>query len=238
MPDETDNPEEISASLTRMAGVLLTEETLDAILDLISSLARSTIGGADAVSVTLARDAEIITAAYSDDAVIELDQVQYQTHSGPCVAAMDEGVVIESRKLAEETRWPEFRVVAARNKMAAVRSVPLVVQDRPIGALNLYSQQQRGFDESHDVAALFARQASIILANAEAYTSAERLNEQLREALQSREMIGQAKGILMEREGCSPDEAFDILRRASQNSNKKLRDIATEVVESAAQESR
>jgi GAF domain-containing protein len=237
-PDETDNPEEISTILARMGGVLLTEDTLDAVLDLISSLARSTIQGADAVSVTLVRDGKIITAAYTDDSVMQLDSVQYENHSGPCVSALDEGVVIDSKKLAEETRWPEFRVVARDNGIAAVRSSPLKVHDRAIGALNLYSRSSRGFDESHEIVELFGNQASIILANAEAYTSSELLNEQLREALRSREMIGQAKGILMEREGCSADEAFDVLRRASQNSNKKLRDIAKEVVSSAAREPR
>jgi GAF domain-containing protein len=238
MPDETANTEDFSASLTRMSGVLLTEATLDAILDLISSLAHSAIPGADGVSVTLSRDAKAVTAAYSDDAVVQLDQVQYDTDSGPCVSAMSEGVVVDSGNLSEETRWSQFRVVAEAYEMMAVRSLPLRVQDDPIGALNLYSRSAGGFDQSRETAEMFAGQASVILANADAYTSAEQLNEQLKEALKSREMIGQAKGILMEREGCSADEAFDILRRASQNSNKKLRAIAREVVESASREPR
>ncbi|HEY7874874.1 MAG TPA: GAF and ANTAR domain-containing protein [Actinomycetota bacterium] len=101
-----------------------------------------------------------------------------------------------------------------------------------VGALNLYSTEEHGFDEaSRAIGEIFARQATIALRNASTYLAARMLAEQLNEALESRDLIGRAKGILMEREGVTDDEAFHMLRVISQNTNVKLRDIAQRVVE-------
>jgi GAF domain-containing protein len=228
----TGNSKELSESLTRMAGLRLSEETLDAILDMIASLARSAIEPADHVSVTLVRDGNVITAARSDELVTEIDQGQYDSKEGPCISAMQDRLLVDSPSLKEESRWPAFTTVAIDKGVGSVRSVPLSIDDHSLGALNLYSNSPHSFTETAQVVDVFARHASVVLANAEAYASAEQLNEQLTEALRSREIIGQAKGILMEREGCDGDDAFDMLRRISQNSNTKLRDIAQGIVNS------
>jgi GAF domain-containing protein len=114
----------------------------------------------------------------------------------------------------------------------SVLSVPFVPMGEPIGTLNIYSRRVNAFDEQHvGLASLFAQQAAIVIANSVAYSTAVMQNGQLREALDSREIIGQAKGILMERERCSADQAFEILRTVSQRKNRKLRDVAQSVID-------
>ena len=127
-------------------------------------------------------------------------------------------------------RWPEFTAAAAEAGIRSILSVPLVAQ-RPLGALNLYSRTAEGYDETaEETAVLFSEQAAVACANAEVYWRTYSLTEHLREALESRDVIGQAKGILMVRRGCTPDTAFEALRKVSQHRNIKLRQIAEQVV--------
>ena len=101
----------------------------------------------------------------------------------------------------------------------------------PLGALNLYSKSSTGYDEAaEETALLFSQQAAVACANAEVYWRTYTLTEHLREALESRDVIGQAKGILMARRSCTGEAAFEMLRQASQHRNIKLRDIADQVV--------
>ena len=135
-----------------------------------------------------------------------------------------------------ETRddWPKFAQATLAAGMGSVLSSPLSVPERLLGALNIYAADSAHFSRADQkTAGLLAQQASVLLANAVAFAGASALNEQLHEALETRDLIGQAKGILMEREGCDSDHAFDILRRASQRSNRKLRDVASELIQSA-----
>jgi AmiR/NasT family two-component response regulator len=109
--------------------------------------------------------------------------------------------------------------------------VPLVVGERPVGALNLFSKTVDRYDETaEETAVLFSEQAAVACANAEVYWRTYSLTEHLREALESRDVIGQAKGILMARRGCTADVAFDALRKVSQHRNIKLREVADQVV--------
>ena len=107
--------------------------------------------------------------------------------------------------------------------------VPLTVRDEAVGALNLYSRDQHGFDTCEEVALMFAAQAALALSNAGVRDATKSPAHHLSEAIASRDVIGRAKGILMAREGCSADEAFDMLRRASQRENRKLRDVAADM---------
>lgn len=127
--------------------------------------------------------------------------------------------------------WPTFTSRAQGLGFGSVMSLPLQVGDRTTRALNLYFNRKRGTQGfGADAARTLARQAGAVLANAAALIGAELTNQHLEEALASRDLIGQAKGILMAREGIDADAAFDILRRASQRTDRKLRDIAAEVV--------
>ena len=131
----------------------------------------------------------------------------------------------------EDDHWPAFTERAILAGVRSVWSLPLKVRDRTTGALNLYAMGGEAWPAtSQRLAHDLASQAAVVLANAAALMGAELTNEHLRVALETRDMIGQAKGILMARQGVSGDQAFDVLRRASQRTNRKLRDVATDVI--------
>lgn len=232
MDEERRSPEALDAALHQMAAVVLGEETVDAILQLLVSLAAAHIPGTVGASVSVVRTGGYETTNASSAEVRDIDERQYETGQGPCVAAMRDGVRYNVALGAERRRWPAFCAVAEGKGMASMLSTPLTVRDRTLGALNLYSRTERGFGAAEVAQAqTFADHAAVVLANAMAYTTAEMANRQLQEALATRSVIGQAQGLIMGARACTPEEAFDALREASQRSHRKLRDIAQEVVD-------
>jgi GAF domain-containing protein len=174
----------------------------------------------------------VTTAVFSDPAVREIDQRQYEAGKGPCLDASRDGAIYGITSTAKDERWPEFARAALDHGIRSTLSLPLVVGDQSLGALNLYATTESAFSEGHQQgAASFATQASVVLANAQAYWDARALTEQLNEAMQSRAVIEQAKGIVMAQSHVDADTAFGMLRRASQRSNRKLRDVARELIE-------
>jgi len=133
---------------------------------------------------------------------------------------------------AEPDVWPLFQQRAQEWGVAAVLSTPMVTTPgSAMGALNIYTHDKDGFDEDERrTAELLCEQAAMLVGNALDLQTVSQLNAQLQQALASREIIGEAKGIIMERQSCTRDEAFDILRRAAQRENRKLRDLAEELV--------
>lgn len=231
MPDQV-GPGPDPGGTVSLGAVLLTEKSLDELLDLVVGLALRTVAGADGVSVSLARGGTMLTFNSSDDVVRELDAVQCEAGEGPCVDAMTKQRVVRI-SLQQESAYPAFTRAAMQRFMTAVMSVPLTTPQHGLGALNFYSASVVDFDDQQvEMASLYAGQASILLANALAYATSTSLNQTLREALATREIIGEAKGIIMAREGFSRDEAFDHLRVMSQRANRKLRVIAEELVAS------
>ncbi len=225
--------DELVESLNRFATVLLSEETLTSVLDLVVNLTEKTIADADGVSVTMILDGRYSTAAQSHEWVQRIDKLQYEAKSGPCLSAAAEKTIYRVDDVPTEARWGEFCRAATAEGVRSVLSIPFIPLNEPIGALNIYSFTRAAFDDVREqVANLLAQQAAIVLANSKAFAGAEELNGQLREALTSRDVIGQAKGIIMEREKVDADRAFEILKTASQRTNRKLREIALEVVNS------
>ena len=217
--------------LPELAGLLLSEETVSGLLDVILNLAVSGIEGVAGASVSLViRDGqEMETSNASSEVIREVDQAQYRGVGGPCVAAIQTGQEVSVAIPAP--LWTAFSAQAARVGMQSVWSLPLAVRDRSIGALNLYSTAPPSWQLAVAGAARgLARQAAVVLANAAALMSAQMTNQHLQQALENRDLIGQAKGILMARESIGADEAFDILRRASQRSHRKLRDVAAQLI--------
>jgi hypothetical protein len=169
----------------------------------------------------------------TDPIASELDDLQYSYSEGPCFdAARKPGLAYTfSPDLKAESKWPRFGPDAADRGYLSVLStalLPDVTPPRLSGALNVYSTAagKLGDETIRDQALLLATHASLALAGTEAVRLAELRNIQLRRALDTRDVIGQAKGILMQRRGLSADEAFDLLRRASQDLNVKLADLA------------
>jgi GAF domain-containing protein len=129
--------------------------------------------------------------------------------------------------------YPEFAEAAQAHGVQSTLSLPLVAGDERLGALNLYARIPGGFTSDDEALGVdLAAAAAIVLANASAFWAASQLSEQLGQAMQSRAVIEQAKGILMARSPkITADEAFDVLRKASQRENLKVRDIAQRIVE-------
>ena len=222
---------ELLDALHKLSSLLESDDVLSETLDSVAKLSATTLPGCDHAGVTLRVEGEDQTAAASDKYALEIDKIQYDSGEGPCVSALENDRFEQIDAVSEETRWPEFCRRAAEKGFRSSLSFPLK-SNGTVGALNLYSRTERAFDEAGiGIGEIFARQASIALHNARTYVLARRLSDQLKEALQSRDLIGQAKGILMEREGVSDEAAFEMLKTISQNANVKLREVAQRVID-------
>jgi ANTAR domain/GAF domain len=218
--------------------VALTRALLDActVADVLEQLVHATqrlVPGADLVSITLRTpDGAFHTPVETAPLATELDQVQYRTGEGPCVeAARASGPgYVRCDDLAHEPAWPTFGPVAAGYGYTSVLSTTLLPDirlPRLSGALNIYAQRPGALHgQAAETALLLATHASLALASTQAVVLGQLRAAQLHEALASRDVIGQAKGILMHRRGISADQAFDLLRRTSQHMNVKLAELA------------
>ena len=207
------------------------EDDLTTMLTRVILVATETVPPCDSASITMLRDGRPTTPVSTDETAVDLDAVQYDAGDGPCLAAIRHRGV-EHVTTASDPRWPAFADAARRAGVRAVFSVPLGTEDSVVGGLNLYSLTSEQFDDAdREVACLFADQLGVAAARAMAFAESYEVTLQLQQALESRAAIEQAKGIIMATRRCGPDEAFALLRRASQTQNRKLRAIATEIVE-------
>ena len=233
MPDSS---EALAASLRALSGFLVGEETPREALVRIARLGEAALPGAMATGLTLVDEGRPETAVFTAEKAPEVDQLQYDEGAGPCLSAYREGTVVRIDSTRTDARWPRFAARAAEHGVLSSLSVPLVVEDRSLGALNFYGQVEGAFTEVDErVGSGFATQAAIVVANAQAYWGARERSLHLDEAMRSRAVIEQAKGIIMARTGVTAEAAFNILVRASQRENRKLRTLATELVERAQQ---
>jgi GAF domain-containing protein len=215
-----------------LAGLVLADHRLDVTLRDVAELATREVDACDLAGITLLRDGKPVTAVFTDPAAPEIDTAQYDTGSGPCLHAFRDGVVYRIDDTSNEPRWPEFAAAALAAGVSSTLSLPLIVGQTALGALNLYSYDRRAFVDD-DTAHVFAAQAAVVLANSQAYWAAQALAAQLEQALTSRAVIEQAKGVLMAVHHFTDEEAFAELRHRSQNANRKVRDVAADVVEGA-----
>jgi GAF domain-containing protein len=224
--------EMLERRLGELSTMLLAEETVDTTLRRVAALSVSSIPACNAAGVSLAHDGQITTSVATDGVALRVDSHQYSVDEGPCLEAVRTGHQVRIDSMKNETRWPKFTKAAA-TEVSASLSLPLRVRGAVVGALNLYSTSRPFLDADRGVGEAFAEQAAVALANAQAYAKTRELVDQLTQALESRDVIGQAKGLIMEREGIGADEAFNVLRRASQARNVKLRDIAQQLIDEA-----
>ena len=217
--------DKVAGQLAKMARSLRAEPAPEKVLQSIVDAAAENVPGADYAGITLVskRD-QVSTPANSDELVTEIDRLQATTQQGPCLSSAREHKTVRSDDLSGETRWPEFSSAAAEAGVLSMLCLQLFVEDDALGALNLYSREPHAFtDESEDIGLLLAAHAAVAMI-------AVQREGNLRAALSSRDVIGQAKGILMERHKIGGDLAFQLLIRASQDNNRKLAAIAEMVV--------
>jgi len=227
--------EEFTAAddLRELHGALLSTQSVEQFLHEMAVMAARLVRRGLSCGMTMQPSGKPVTVACSDQVAARVDEVQYELDDGPCLHAMRDGHMVQIKDTAEKARWPEFEAQAASHGVRSCLALPLNADRLAVGALNLYSREASAFGVAEARRAEnFAENASGALSLAIRLASHAALIEQLRSSLASRTVIDQALGIIMAREHCTQDHAFAILRSASQNSNVKLRDIASAVVTS------
>ena len=221
---------DLAETFAEVARALQAEGSVQATLDKIVELAVKTVSGCDHAGVTLVDRGQVHTQAASDDVPGLVDTVQYETGEGPCLDAISDHEVFQVEDLVNEHRWPRFsRRAAEESGVASILAYRLFIDGETMGALNLFSKARDAFDDvDRAVGSIFAAHAAVAL-------SAARQADQLEQAIETRDVIGQAKGILMARQNVTADQAFDMLRRGSQRLNIKLRELARQVAAGEAQ---
>jgi len=226
-----DDSLEISEPARDLNQILVSDYPPEAVCKLIAELAVSEVPGAESACVAIRSDGDVAFAASSDHAAEHVQTASIELGEGPAIDTVRSGQRHLSHSLVTEQRWPQFTNAAMYLGIASVLSEPLPVRGTTIGALTVLSARENAFGESacQGIARLASRGA-VVIANAVLYWQSTELAGQLREALESRAVIDQAKGILMARDHISADEAFAMMLKASQRSNQKVRDIAQRLV--------
>jgi GAF domain-containing protein len=229
VPSESSAVEE---GLRALSQFFVDEGTLGDTLLRVAELA-CVVAPADMAGITLLVEGRLQTGVFTDPEAPEIDRAQYDTGQGPCLDAFRHQRIYRIDSTVDETRWPAFAKDAAAHGILSTLSMPVVARGEGLGALNLYSRSG-SFDEgSARRVEVFANQAAIVLANAQVYWDSRQFSENLTEAMRSRATIDHAIGLLMATGGRTPEEAFQLLIRASQRENRRLREIAEEVVRRA-----
>ncbi|AEF42772.1 GAF and ANTAR domain-containing protein [Hoyosella subflava] len=224
---ESQTRPDLAALLADAAMSMGGEPNYDATLEAIVREAQKSIPGTDEAGLSLLSSGRIKTAAPSSDFVEHIDQFQYQFGEGPCLDAILEADFFRTNNMAAESRWPRFAPAAVREGVQSMLAFRLHSDGQILGALNLYSRHRDAFDnEAIYTGQPFAAHASIALSHS-------REKVQLLEALDNRDVIGMAKGILMERFKIDDERAFSLLVNLSQRSQEKLRTVASNVVAEA-----
>lgn len=223
-----DSGPELATQFAAVARALQAEPSVDATLTRIVEVARLIVPGCHHAGITVLRRGKPETPAATDDVSAAVDAVQYEAGEGPCLSAILEADMFRTGDLAAEARWPRFsRPAVERTGVRSILAFRLFAESDSSGALNLYSRERDAFDD--DAVAV----GSILTAHAALAFARARERDQisgLEQAVASNRAIGMAIGILMAIRRIGPDEAFDLLRTVSQRTNRKLREIADDVV--------
>ena len=221
MVDRYDGGDDLAATLSAVARDLHDEDSVDATLQAIVRAAVGTVPGARHAGILVVeRRSAMHTRAGTGDLVFDVDRAQQETGEGPCLDAIFEHRVVSVPDIAGEDRWPRFVARARGLGVGSMLSFRLFVHDGNLGALNLYSTDKNAFDDdARHIGSLFAAHAAVAMSDAQQ-------QEHMSRAILARDVIGQAKGILMERYKITADQAFTVLARASQESNVKLIEVA------------
>jgi GAF domain-containing protein len=224
-----------SAALRALSGFLFSDVGLGDTLLRVAEITTQALPAAGMAGIAMLDEfGKVRTGVYTDPLSPELDSAQYESGRGPCLDAWRQGRIVRIDDMNQaKGDYPEFAAAALDHGVLSTLSLPMVAGDEGIGALNLYAREPGGFGEAdEDLGLELAGAAAIVLSNAHAYWTAVELGEGLSEAMKSRAVIEQAKGMLMASSpDLDPEAAFDLLRRASQRENVKLRDIAQRIVD-------
>jgi GAF domain-containing protein len=226
MPETPAEPmEHLGEVMSRVARQLQQEHgDVEATLQEITAAAVTAVPGATGCGISYVIGRRTVEPrAWTGELPKAVDALQGEVGEGPCLSAVWDEPVVRVDDVRTEQRWPRFAARAADLGAGSLMCFQLFVEDDKLGALNLYATEAGAFDEdSQEVGLMFASHAAIALAGAEH-------EQQLHSGMRTRDLIGQAKGILMERHKLTADQAFGVLARTSSLTNRKLSDIAEEL---------
>lgn len=213
--------------------LLLSTNDLESFLEGVALVAAKVVEPPASCGITTQFNGKPSTVATSDARAAEVDEIQYATGTGPCIETLATGLTVEVRDQVYDERWPAYALRSVDLGVRCSLTIPLVVDgNRTLGAMNVYGfdrPREFGAEERHRVE-MFAAQASTALALAMQRREQQHVALQLENAVRSRSVIDQAIGVLMSEEKCTSQEAFDLLRRHSQNHNRKVREVAVELI--------
>ncbi len=223
----------VLTTLSEFVRLLLTPYDVDAVLDDLTVRLQEVLE-LTGCGVSLAGNGKLQMATAIPERIIRLEREQERMQLGPCVSAFRSGEVVTVPDLQDPSivaAWPDYCAVAAQIGIASVAGVPMKLGEQTVGAIDLHSAAPREWpSEQLTIAQIFADAATAYLINASTYDRQQRLNEQLQQALDSRVVIEQAKGIIAEARGIDVDAAFQIIRRHARSHGSSLRAVADAIV--------
>jgi GAF domain-containing protein len=222
---------ELAERIADVARLLSDDDGTPAPLRQLTELAVELIPGSSAAGIVAAGETSLTFAA-SDPSIGELHRLQFDSQHGPLVEALRYGEPRRIDDAASEPRWDTFCRQMSKAGFGSCLVLPLRTDREPGGAVALYGRDSHAFrGADHDIALLFAAQGGVAVHNAATYQNCRHMVDNLHAALGSRAVIEQAKGVLVAEFGYSPETAFERLSRLSQHTNRKVRDIAADLVE-------
>ena len=232
-------PVALGTALSQMAGLLLSRETVDTALELVTTLAATTTAGTLGAAVTVVDEHGKRSRAASNAAVEQADALQYELDEGPCLTAWRTRQLVRIDDTTTDGRWPRWNDAVNPLGVRSVISAPLLVGDESIGAMKVYCERPMNYGR-HDehVMRLLAGQAAILLANSQSLQTARRLSRQLTEALATRDAISRATGVLLAQGATDEQEAFATLAAAARQADRPVQDVARALVAALAARNR
>ena len=220
-------PVDLSAAMSQMAGLVLSRETVDTAMELVTSLAATATSGTVGAGVTVVDEHGKRSRAASNQAVERADALQYELDEGPCLTAWRTGELVRIDDTTTDARWPRWNDAVQSLGVRSVLSAPLIVAGESIGAMKVYCERPLNYGP-HDeqIMRLLAGQAAILLANSQSLQEARRLGRQLADALASRDVVAQAMGVLLAQGATSRQDAFAALAAAARRAERPVEDVA------------
>ena len=217
---------DLAQRMAELARASAAPRSVEEVLSDVTAAAKELIPGADTAGVLLiGKGGKWDSVANTSDLPYRLDELQMIFNEGPCVEAALDELIVRTDDFRFEVRWPHYSAAVVEIGVLSGLSFKLYTGDRTAGALNLFSFKVHAFDAEDETTGV------VLAAHAAAAILASRQGEQLQSALSTRDRIGQAKGIIMERFGVDDVKAFEMLRTLSQDSNTRLIDVAQRVID-------
>jgi transcriptional regulator with GAF, ATPase, and Fis domain len=225
-------PPELVENVAALSKLVTANETVESTVGRIAHLSVLALDAADECGISLVEGMEIKTVAVTGEVGQKIDSLQLETAQGPCMSSIEKQATFYIPDMKHDKTWPVFSArAAAETGICSLVGYVLEVGKGALGAINLMSYTPNAFDEDAiAVGAVFAAQAGVALSNAQTHQKNEQKVEQLQEGIQTRQVIGQAVGIIMATRHLNAEDAFEILKTISQHTNVKLRQVAAGLV--------